>query len=191
MMLVVQDDDVVVCRREELLAEPRPLLGDGADFALVAGEEPEIPALPIALDLRDLLTGGIEHPEAATDREDLALEVTETRPIALGHGHLRPQKGDGFMNGENELIPFVDVDGRREELFVDHKAQVLGPCCGLVLGDADLMLRIGIQDVVRVRQLENTGVFPDEESLVRFEHHLNSQPAGSASAGERRTSRNV
>src|SRR5215510_9751757 len=118
-MLVVQDDDVVVCRREELLAEPCPFLGNGPDFALVAGEKPEIPALPIAFDLRYLLIGGIEHPEAATEREDLALEVTETHPIALGHCHFRPQKGDWFVNGENEPIALVDVDRRRKELFVD------------------------------------------------------------------------
>src|SRR4029079_2246054 len=150
-------------------------LGHAANLGAVRREEPEVPSLPIPLDLGNGLLHSIQHVEPASDREQLALEAADFLAQTISDGDVRPHQGEAAAHRQNHAspLPFAYFDQSRQQPLVDNKAKQLEADADVLLGNPDLRARRRIVDVERAHELRNADPFLDEKRL-EVEHEASA-----------------
>jgi hypothetical protein len=99
-------------------------------------------------------------------------------PSALSTSNPRPQEGEPALEHEQRRLALArgHLDARRQHLLVHEHPHELHPPRDLLLGDADRLAVLRIEQIKGVGQLEHADVFADEDEMPIEEVHAGSQP---------------
>lgn len=164
---IANDQHVVVGTGEQGLGEALPLLRDLGDL-LVVHNEGEVPSGPASLEGADLLAIGTKDLEASQQRKERLFEGTNELALVIKDLDGGGKEADASADDDDRRsIRSTDDQLEGSHLLVLREADHLRKEAQLLFfALQDLLLCVGIEDVIRIGGFHKANLFTYEVLIV-------------------------